>query len=848
MNDSGSFFSRWTRQHLPTQPWQLVLIGFFGLLASGVVILTLIALILTPTLPSLDDLSGAQLKVPMRVYTADGELIAEFGEEKRIPVKIDEVPDMLIKAVLAAEDRSFFYHHGVDFVGILRAAWHNLRTQSTGQGASTITMQVARNFFLSPEKTYTRKIKEVLLAFKIERELSKHQILELYFNKIFLGHRSYGFAAAAQIYYGKNLQQLTLPEMAMLAGLPKAPSRDNPLTNPDNALERRNAILKQMLNLGFIDETDCAAAISSPLAAAKHALKSDTAAPYVAELVRQYMIQTYDEKTYAGGFHVYTTLNSKHQQAAVKALRTGLLDYERRHGFRGPSGHVTVRNKPDAENLDDALKDFRIMGNLLPGVVIKVGEKSAQVYTQDGATVELGWGGLSWARRYIDENTLGNTPKNAADVVKAGDIIYLEAVENPQQVQESGLWRLAQIPEVAGAFVALRPSDGAVLALTGGFDFYQSSFNRVTQAERQPGSGIKPFIFSAALDKGFTAASTVSGAPIVMDGGDSPEEEWRPEDYSKKFYGPTRLRKALAQSLNLVSVRLLRAIGVSYTVEYMERFGFEIEKLPRNLSLALGTASATPMQMVNAFAVFANGGYRVTPYFIARIEDANHNVLEQAKPAIICRECDVPENENAISGGNTRTADAQGNPPAPVNTGLNADQDKPTYAPRVLSPEVSFLMASMMQDVIRAGTGRGALVLGRKDLAGKTGTTNDYRDAWFSGFNSEVAATAWVGFDQPVSLGRGETGGRTALPIWIDFMRTALEGTPETMLIPPETLVRITINTETGKPTTPDDPQAMEEYFVEGTETPETVPGLEGETGPETTPEKVPENVREKLF
>ena len=828
---------------MPAQRWQLALIGIFGLFASGVVLLTLIALILTPTLPSLDDLSGAQLKVPMRVYTADGELIAEFGEEKRIPVKIEEVPDMLIKAVLAAEDRSFFYHHGVDFVGILRAAWHNLRTQSTGQGASTITMQVARNFFLSPEKTYTRKIKEVLLAFKIERELSKQQILELYFNKIFLGHRSYGFAAAAQIYYGKNLQQLTLPEMAMLAGLPKAPSRDNPLTNPENALERRNAILKQMLNLDFIDEAAYILAINSPLAAAKHSLQSDTAAPYVAELVRQYMIQTYDEKTYAGGFHVYTTLNAKHQQAAVKALRTGLLDYERRHGYRGAAGHVSIRGKPEAEYLDDALKDFRIVGGLLPGVVVKVEERIAQVYTQDGATVELGWGGLSWARRYIDENTLGNVPRNAADVVKPGDIIYLEAVEDPQQIQETGPWRLAQIPEVAGALVALRPSDGAVLALTGGFDFYQSSFNRVTQAERQPGSSIKPFIFSAALDKGFTAATTVSGAPIVMDGGDSPEEEWRPEDYSKKFYGPTRLRKALALSLNLVAVRLLRAIGVSYTVEYMERFGFDSAKIPRNLSLALGSASATPMQMVSAFAIFANGGYRITPYFIARVEDANHTILEQARPAVICRECvkpalDMPSN----------SAQAAPNPATAPAAGPGMDRDKPVYAPSVLSPETSFLMASMMQDVIRTGTGRGALVLGRKDLAGKTGTTNDYRDAWFSGFNSEVVTTAWIGFDQPVSLGRAETGGRTALPVWIDFMRTALEGVPEKPLIPPETMVRITINSETGKPTTPDDPLAMEEYFVQGTETPQPLPGLEGETAPEGVPEKVPENVREKLF
>lgn len=841
MNDSGSHFSRWTRQHLPTKRWQLALIGLFGLFAGGVVMLTLVALILTPTLPSLEDLSGAQLKVPMRVYTADDQLIAEFGEEKRIPVRYSEVPDLLIKAVLAAEDRSFFYHHGVDFLGILRATLHNLRTQSTGQGASTITMQVARNFFLSPEKTYTRKLKEVLLAFKIERELSKEQILELYFNKIFLGHRAYGFAAAAQVYYGKSLKELTLPEMAMLAGLPKAPSRDNPLTNPDNAFERRNTILRQMLNLNFIDDGAYTEAINTPLAATKHAYKFDVEAPYIAEMVRQYMIQTYDEKTYAGGFHVYTTLNGKDQQAAVKALRNGLLEYDRRHGYRGPAGHVTIRNEPDKERLDDVLKDYRFAGDLLPGVVLKVEEKSAQVYTQDGAIVEIGWGGLSWGRTYIDENTLGNAPKRAADVIKAGDIVYLEPIEESGLKQEIGSWRLAQIPEIAGALVALRPNDGAVLALTGGFDFYQSGFNRVTQAERQPGSGIKPFIFSAALDKGFTPASTVSGAPIVMEG-ESPEDEWRPEDYSKKFYGPTRLRKALAQSLNLVAVRLLRAIGVSYAADYLERFGFEPSKVPRNLSLALGTASATPMQLVNAFAVFANGGFRVTPYFIARVEDANHNVVEQAKPAVICRDCDgpgIPNSTSAVPAANAAgTATEQ--PPT--------DMDQPARAPRVLSPEVSFLMSSMMRDVIREGTGKRALVLGRTDLSGKTGTTNDYRDAWFSGFNTDVVTTTWIGFDQPASLGRGETGGRTALPVWIDFMRVALQDIPEKPLTPPDTVVKLIINSETGKPTAPDDPQAMEEYFIQGTETPHELPGLEGETSPETVPEKIPENVREKLF
>ncbi|HYA39423.1 MAG TPA: penicillin-binding protein 1A [Candidatus Methylomirabilis sp.] len=842
MNDTGSFFSRWIRQHLPAQGWQRLLIVLFGLFAGAVIMLAAIALVLTPTLPSIQDLPETQLKVPMRVFTADGELIAEFGEEKRIPVHIEEVPDLLVKAVLAAEDRSFFYHHGVDFSGILRAALHNLRTQSTGQGASTITMQVARNYFLSPEKTYTRKLKEILLSFKIERELSKQQILELYFNKIFLGHRAYGFAAAAQVYYGKTLKELTLPEMAMLAGLPKAPSRDNPLTNPDNALERRNIVLRQMYNLGFIDESTYSSAINTPLAATKHALKFDVEAPYVAEMVRQYMIQAYDEKTYAGGFNVYTTLNAKDQQAANKALRAGILEYDRRHGYRGPAGHITLRGEPDSERLDDALKDYHLVGDLLPGVVLKVDVKTAQVYTQDGATIELGWNGLSWARAYIDENALGPAPQNAGDVLKPGDIIYLESIDDSAQQQQLGPWRLAQIPEVSGALVSLRPSDGAVLALTGGFDFYQSGFNRVTQAERQPGSSFKPFFYTAALDKGFTAASLVSGAPIVMEG-DSPEEEWRPEDYTKKFYGPTRLRKALAESLNLVSVRLLRAIGVPYAVEYVQRFGFEADKLPHNLSLALGTASATPMQMVSAFAIFANGGYRVTPYFITRVEDADHHVLEQARPAAVCRECDIPVDAAATGTG------ASAQPVAAVSPNNPAPSpDKSTVAPRVLTPEVNFLISSMMQDVIREGTGKGALVLGRKDLAGKTGTTNEYRDAWFSGFNGDVVTTAWVGFDQPSPLGRGETGAQAALPIWIDYMRTALQGVPDKSLVPPSNVVQTTINRETGKPTTPDDPQAMQEYFIKGTETPQAIPGAE-EANPEAaTPEPVPDNIREKLF
>ncbi|HLD14942.1 MAG TPA: penicillin-binding protein 1A [Burkholderiales bacterium] len=812
MTEPGSAFSRFLRRNLPANPWQLGLIGLLGAFAAGVVLLALVALILTPTLPAIDDLSDRRLKVPMRVYTADGELIAEFGEEKRIPVTIEQIPDQLVHAILAAEDHSFFYHQGVDFLGIARATWANLRAQRSAQGASTITMQVARNYFLSPEKTYTRKLKEVLLAFKIERELTKKEILMLYINKIFLGHRAYGFAAAAQVYYGKSLSELTLAETAQLAGLPKAPSRDNPLTNPENALERRNYVLRQMQKLGTVTDTALQSALAAPLTAAKHALRYDVEAPYIAEMARQYTIGKYDDEAYGGGFHVYTTLNAKHQRAANRALRRGLLEYERRHGYRGPVEHVNIHGEPDRESLDESLKDYRATGELVPGVVLTVEEQSAGVYTQDGVTVTIDWAGLSWARPYIEENAVGAAPRRAADVLRVGDIVYLEPPENA----EGGYWRLAQIPRVGGAFVALRPQDGAVLALIGGFDFAESNYNRATQAERQPGSSFKPFYYAAALEKGFTPATTVSGAPIVVEDTNL-EEEWRPEDYSRQFHGPTRLRKALAQSLNLVSVRLLRAIGVGYAVDYLGRFGFDPQKLPRNLSLALGTASATPMQMTSAFAVYANGGYRIEPYFIARIEDTNHKVLEQTTPA--------------VAG-------------AAANPGARA-------APQVLSPEINFLITSMMRDVIREGTGRAALELGRKDLAGKTGTTNEYRDAWFAGFNNDLMATAWLGFDQPRPLGRGETGGRAALPIWMDYMRTALDGVPEKPLLVPEGVVKALVNSETGEPTTADDPQAIEEYFLQGTET-QSVSVGDTETPtpvrPPAPPEPMPDNVRQKIF
>jgi penicillin-binding protein 1A len=838
--DNDAQAVRGFRRYLPKQPWQLALVALFGLITAGIVFITLVALLILPTLPSIDELGEQRLKVPLRVYTADKQLIAEFGEEKRIPTKIDDVPQPLIHAILAAEDHSFLYHRGVDFLGILRAVIVNLRSGSASQGGSTITMQVARNYFLSPEKTYTRKIREVLLAFKLERELSKKEILELYINKIFLGHRAYGFAAAAQIYYGRPLAELTLSEYAMLAGLPKAPSRDNPLTNPENATARRNYVLQQMHDLDYIDDAALAQALASPLTASKHAVRYEIEAPYVAEMVRQELFKTYDEKVYAGGFDVYTTIDSRHQAAANLALRKGIMEYERRHGYRGPVAHVNIRGKPERDVLDEVLTEYHVIGNLDPGVVIAVEEKAAVVYMQDGSNVKVEWPGLSWARAYIDENSVGAAPRTASDVVKIGDLVYLEQrqAETPvseneeeQQPVAAGWW-LAQIPQVSGAVVSVRPGDGAIMALAGGFDFYSSSFNRVIQAERQPGSSLKPFLWAAALEKGYTPATTVSGAPIVIEDANL-EEEWKPEDYSKKFFGPTRLRKALALSLNLVSIRLLRAIGATYAADYMEQhFGFDAGKLPRNLSLALGTASATPMQLLNAFNVFASGGFQVEPYFITRVEDADHNVLLRASPTLACDAC-AP----ALS--------------TPVGVAPDPANPAPRQAPRKISPEIAFLMTSMMRDTIAHGTGRAALVLGRKDLAGKTGTTNEYRDAWFSGFNSELVATAWVGFDQPASLGRGETGGRTALPIWVDYMREALRETPERPLTAPAGIIKALVNKETGQLTDTSDPDAMEEFFVKGTETGGVAPGIGDTPSDNTAPVVAPketENVREKLF
>ena len=758
-----------------------------GLVAAAGIAVGLYVFTLLPELPSIDSLKDVPLKVPLRVYTAEGSLIAEFGEERREPVVIEKVPEALINAVLSAEDDRFYSHPGVDFLGVLRAAMANLRSGSHDQGASTITMQVARNYFLSREKTYARKVREALLAFRLERALTKDQILELYFNKIFLGHRAYGFAAAAKVYYGKELADLTVAEMAMLAGLPKAPSRDNPLTNPKRAIQRRNYVLKRMHDLGYIDDAELQRFQEAPLTASKHAIPVDVDAPYVAEMVRDHMLVRYGEEAYWRGFRVYTTVAGKLQQAAQQALRNGLKVYDQRHGYRGATAHIDIDGSADREKMDEALNPVPSSGELIPAIVVDQGEKDATVYAGERGAITIPWDGIAWAKTYKGPNSVGPQPQRVSDVFQVGDLIYIEP-------DAEGGWRLSQIPAVAGGLVSLRPEDGAILALTGGFDFYLSKFNRIMQAERQPGSNIKPFIYSAALDNGFTPATLVSGAPIVVEDV-SQGTVWRPENYSKKFFGPTRLRKALSLSLNLVSVRILRAIGINTALEHLARFGFDPDALPKGLSLALGSGTIKPIDIVRAYTVFANGGYLVDPYFMQWVEDQYGDLVEQSRPVGVCRACG--------SDGRSRIEDT-GLTAAPGHAG--ADQ--------VLPSDNHFLITDMMQQVVRSGTARQALSLKRNDLAGKTGTTNDFRDAWFSGFNREVATTVWVGFDDSSTLGQREAGSRVALPIWIDFMKVALEGTSDRSFRVPDNVVTRYVDKDTGKVVPTGAANGYDEYFL----------------------------------
>ncbi|MEZ5542285.1 MAG: penicillin-binding protein 1A [Pseudomonadota bacterium] len=757
-----------------------------------------------PQLPSIEALKDVRLQEPLRVYTHDHKLLAEFGEKRRTPISIDNVPPLLVKAFLAAEDDHFFEHAGVDLPGLLRAGVELARTGKKRQGGSTITMQVARNFFLSSEKTYLRKLTEILLAFRIEDSLSKQEILELYFNKIYLGHRAYGVEAAAQVYYGQSIGELSLARMAMIAALPKAPSRVNPITDPRAALDRRNYILGRMLQLGYIDRATHAAAVAEEDNASLHTVDAEASAPYVAEMVRGEMVNRFDAAAYTSGFEVVTTIDAGHQEAANLALRNALLDYSKRHGYHGPEAHLDLAAMPQTD-WPALLEDYTVVGGLRPALVTDVGEQSATALLADGENLTLDWEALSWARAYRSANSMGPEPKRAADVVTPGDVIRLREVNE-------GRYELSQLPGLEGALVALQPDDGAILALVGGFDFNISKFNRVIQARRQPGSSFKPIIYSAALEKGFTPASIINDAPVVFDD-PKLESTWRPENYSGQFYGPTRLREALYRSRNLVSIRILRAIGASYAAEYAERFGFSADQLPRDLTLALGSASVSPLQMARAYAVLANGGYLVTPYLIKEIRDANGTLIFRARPEVVCHECEQPEQALTAAG---EAAQPQQPELATDDHGIPADAEEPPLpAQQTLSPRNVWLMTSMMRDVIQRGTGTRARVLGRSDLAGKTGTTNDQMDGWFSGFNHAVVATAWVGYDRLEPLGRGETGGRSALPMWIDYMAYALQGVEERRQEPPEGLVTVRIDPATGLLAASGQRDAIFETFME---------------------------------
>ncbi len=788
---------------------------------GALLILVSAYLYLSPKLPPVDALRDVQLQTPLRIFSTDNQLIGEFGEKRRSPVTFDQIPEQFTQAILAAEDNRFFDHHGVDIKGLLRAASQILVSGSIQTGGSTITMQVARNYFLSFEKTFSRKFNEILLALQIERELPKQEILELYVNKIFLGNRAYGIEAAAQVYYGKSINELDLAELAMIAGLPKAPSSYNPLVNPSRAIIRRNWILNRMLDLKYIDEQQHADAISSPITATYHGSKVELYAPYIAEMVRKDMLKRYGRATYTDGYRVYTTINSELQESATKAVISGLLAYDQRHGYRGPEINLAADNEakdaaeaiqqentdteatePDYTEWLSYLRKTPKPGDLAPAVVIDVQEQSATALLANGDNVELTWEqGLNNKRPYVTVDRLGPSPKTASDVVAIGDVVRV-------QPKSDGSWYLTQLPAAQAALVSLDADNGAILSLVGGFNYGQSKFNRITQATRQPGSNFKPFVYTAALANGFTPASTINDAPIVFKDA-SLESTWRPTNDGGKFYGPTRLRYALFKSRNLVSIRLLRSLGISKTINYVEKFGFDASQLPRDLSLALGSHSLTPLEIVSGYSVLANGGYSVEPFLIKRIDDIDGNLLYEAAPATVCRSCEDPEEPMAEATEELATLE---------DILEQADAEEAVSLPeaeRVIEPRVAYIIDSMMRDVVRKGTGRKARSLGRDDLAGKTGTTNGPTDAWFSGYGGGIVTTAWFGFDKNGVLGNREYGGSAALPIWIDYMRVALKDRPEITPKQPEGIVTVKIDPTTGLLAKPGQSNAIFEIFRE---------------------------------
>jgi penicillin-binding protein 1A len=758
---------------------------------------------LEPSLPTVAAMKNNELAVPLRVYTSSGELISQIGEQRRNPVRYEQIPDVVKNAFIAAEDDQFFEHHGFDWKGIVRALFVNV-TSGERQGASTITMQAARSAFFTQEQTIRRKLQEVFVTQRLESQFTKQEILALYLNVIFFGHRSYGVAAAAETYFGKPLDELTLGEAAILARVPQWPSRFNPITDPGGTTGRRAYVLRRMLELGYIDQAASDAASKEIVRARAHRALADVEAPYVAEMVRVEVERRFGPKAIESGYKVYTTIDGRLQKAANDALRMGLIDYTRRHGWRGATSKVELDGTENEQGLEALLDEFGTAGLLQPAIVISVGEKDARVFVKGRGLANIDWTGLSWAKRRSNEVTLGPDPKGAAEILARGDVIYVvqEKAGAPAQ--------LAQVPEAESALVALDPNDGAILSLVGGFDYFggQGKFNRVMQARRQPGSGFKPFMYAAAMAGDFTPATMLLDAPIIMDDPNL-EEIWRPENSGGGFRGPMRLREALVQSRNLVSIRLLKEMGVRSVIEYVQNFGFTKSQLPNNLTLALGSMDATPLEVANAFAVFANGGYRVEPYYIDRIEGPGGQILYTAEPTTLCAECVQPIR---VVTDAERAKNKEVSPTFLPPTPLEAGARRLRPVEQKITPQVSFIMNDIMKDVITRGTGRRALALGRSDLRGKTGTTNDSLDTWFNGFNNNLVASVWVGFDVPAPLGEGEEGARTAVPIWVDFMREALRGVPESRHPMPEGIVEIKINGRTGG-TRDADLEPVFEYF-----------------------------------
>lgn len=772
-----------------------------------------------PRVPAVASLQDVHLQVPLRVLSADGKLMATFGTNHRIPVRIDGVPKNLKDAVLAAEDADFYHHPGIDLKGTLRAAFHVILSGGRKtQGGSTITQQVARNFFLSSQKTYTRKITEIFTSYRIENELSKDQILELYLNKMFLGHRNYGVGAAARYYYGKNVGQLTLPECAMLASSFQLPSLVNPINGSSRALTRRNWVLGQMLSHQFIDHAQYDQAVATPLHARAHKIPIQVHAAYLAEMVRVKALHLLGNAAITGGYVIHTTINSKDQRGAVKAVRAGLIAYDHRHGYRGPEAHVTLPANATDTDYANILAGYHNVSGLQPAVVLGSDSAHATVYLRSGKTITWDLDAVAWARPYISQSRFGYKPKAVDDVVKRGDVVRVSQ-------DDKGQWQLAQIPAAQAGLVSLDPDNGAIRALVGGFSFLRSKYNRaiMSGSGRQPGSGFKPYLYSAAFDHGFTPASLINDAPVVFNDPSVPSGLWTPSNDNQKFSGPTRLRVGLYLSKNLVSVRLLDAVGINFVRHYTTRFGFSLDQLPNSLSLALGTASMSPMSMARGYAVFANGGFLVRPWFITSIDNRMGQPVYRADPPSACHTCQARTEQDPDKPETTTELAAASSSALPIlepvaettphREGNRQDGAQPRLAPRAIGARTAYLMTSVMQDVIRRGTGHAAMALGRTDLAGKTGSTNDHHDAWFSGFNSKLVTSVWVGFDNYDTLGHGEFGAKAALPIWMSYMGTALKDTPPATMPMPPGITTVTINKQTGLPTSAGDPGAMQEIF-----------------------------------